>query len=167
VSIKDIRVWVLIGLPLLVAAFSAAIYPDQRAAISVVVVAVMSVGFIVAIAWRTLWSARRDRAIAALLRARRSAVRRPGDLEEMERAFGWQVYTVPEFNHRLRPILRSVLRSRLRWRRGIDIDLSPERSVEALPPRLSELVAPTRARSEDERVTTQDLVDLVGELERI
>lgn len=40
------------------------------------------------------------------LRTRPPTRARPADLEALERAFGWRTYSGPEYDHRVRPILR-------------------------------------------------------------
>ncbi len=48
------------------------------------------------------------------LLGRRPSRARPPDLEALERSLGWRSYSGPEYDHRVRPILRRVTLAKLR-----------------------------------------------------
>jgi hypothetical protein len=84
---------------------------------------------------------------------------RPADLESLERALGWKIYTDEEFAHRVAPLLYALARRRLEERAGVDLAREPERA-----PKLIRHYLLGRA---PERVGTADLTAIVNEIEGI
>ncbi|MEA2499205.1 MAG: hypothetical protein QOH26_1610 [Actinomycetota bacterium] len=161
------QAFVLLGFPAVLAALGAALYPSQRANIVLGAIAVtLSVGLIYLL-WTIGWSTKGHRPLVSLLGARSARRERPSDLASFERMLGWQVYTAPEFNHRVRPVLRSILSARLRETRGIDPD-DPHARVPSLPEPLAALL-PARSADVDpeSKIRTEDLLVLVTRLEEL
>ena len=164
---KRLRALALPGVPIAVAGFSAALYPGQRPTILFVAVVVGLSALGIALLWWIAAATRGHGPLAGLFGMRSERRPRPADLSSLERMLGWQVYSEPEFNHRVRPVLRSILRARLLEERGLDPDTTPASSVEvpgALRPLLE--VHPSR-RDDAPPIRTRDLSVMVDELERL
>jgi hypothetical protein len=165
---KRTRVALLLGLPLFVALLAGALYPGQRVGIAVVVIAAtLTAGTVALLTW-IVWAAHGNAPLAKLLRPYRAGTTRPSDLASLERVLGWKVYTEAEFNHRVRPILRSILRARLTRSYAVDPDSAPDRALASVPNAIKHLVPSTPLPPREEgRVRTEDLVVMVKELERL
>jgi hypothetical protein len=157
----------MLGFPAFTAIGAAAIYPDQRRAIALGAIAFALVTVFIALFWWIGLATRGHQPLRALLGETPDLSRRPSDLRSFERIMGWQVYSDLEFNHRVRPVLRSVLRSRLLEDRGIDVDVVEPAEVGVAAP-LRRLVAiEPPAADGDARVRTSDLETMVAALEQI
>ena len=164
---KRTQAILLVALPTVILGFSALTFPEQRSNLALAAVVLGLTAVLVYLLWTVGWSTRGHRPLASLLAVRDRPADRPSDLAAFERMLGWQVYTAPEFNHRVRPLLRSILGARLRETRGIDID-DPNASPGALPEALLPLVAPRSADIDPEsKVRTADLLVLADRLEEL
>lgn len=76
------------------------------------------------------------------------SIERPADLQALERAFGWRVYSGAEYDHRIRPTLRRVTRSRL--------------GVSDVPQELSDLMSD---RPTSDSVRTAQIAATVSQIE--
>jgi hypothetical protein len=165
---KVARVGILLGLPVFVAFISGVMYPGRRVVIALVMVGIGLVSLLVALLWWIAWSARGSGPVTKLLRPYRARPSRPSDLAGFERTFGWKIYSEPEFNHRLRPVLRSIVRSRLRHSHAVDVDNSPQVALARVPAGLQTLIPdPPPAPDESVRIRTDDLMQIVSELEAL
>ena len=75
-------------------------------------------------------------------------VERPADLQALERAFGWRIYSGAEYDHRLRPVLKRAARSRL--------------GVSNPPPAIADLLSD---RPTSDSVRTAQIAGTVSEIE--
>ncbi|HEX2236713.1 MAG TPA: hypothetical protein VHK89_10595, partial [Actinomycetota bacterium] len=92
---------------------------------------------------------------------------RPPDLEALERTFGWGSYSRQDFDHRIRPVLVRLAASRLRETHGIDLERDPDAARDEVPGALRWLVEGGEPPARGPAVTTDDLVAVVDEIERI
>jgi hypothetical protein len=157
----------MLGFPAFSALVAAAIYPDQRRGIALGAIAFALVTVLVALLWWVGISTKGHRPLPALFGASPDRSRRPSDLSSLERMLGWQVYSEVEFNHRVRPVLRSILRSRLLERRGIDVDVAPPDDVGVPDPLRRLLAIQPPEGDENARIRTADLETMVAALERL
>jgi len=91
-------------------------------------------------------------------------------LESLARQLAAGRSTTLELHVYLRPLVTQIAGAQLARRHGVDLERTPDRGRALLGPRTWELVRPERQRPEErfERGwTTQELRELVGELERI
>jgi hypothetical protein len=100
--------------------------------------------------------------VERLLRMPSRSEYRPADLEQLERTLGWKAYSGPDFDYRVRPLLGTLIRHRLRDRHGIDVDADHHRAIEVAGSDLVELtVSQHVGRPTDRTMRTPDIQRLV------
>jgi hypothetical protein len=152
----------------LVAVPAAAVLPQWRATIAVgAALALLAAASVGLGAWLARARAATPSPFASVARSSARRTDRPPDLEVLERTLGWGSYSRRDFDHRIRPLLVRLVAFKLQETRGIDLDRDPAAARAALPGSLRWLVEggdpPARGRA----VTTDDLVGMVDEIERI
>jgi len=119
----------------------------------------------------TAWAAsRRARSSMPFEHTRRVAParpERPPDLEALERTLSWRRYSSRDFDHRVRPLLRRLVRYKLLAARGIDLDAHPDAARALLPPRLTWATEDGPAGEPDEVVTTARIARLLDDIEAL
>lgn len=91
---------------------------------------------------------------------------RPRDLLKLERSAGWSVYSIVDFDLRVRPVLNRIIRHRLHERRHVDVEASPDEAVTILGDRLGWIVSGDRPPV-DRLVSSSDLEGFVTEIEAL
>jgi hypothetical protein len=162
---KRVQLFIAWAFPVALFGLAVWIYPKQRVSIVVAGIALAGVIAALTLLWKVAWAARGNRSLASLLRPRPRREPRPDDLERLERIFGWKVYSGGDFDFRVKPVLRSILRARLLEKQNIDVDDSPERARAAISPALAPLLSD--GLDENERFETKDLEAMVRDMEAI
>jgi len=101
-----------------------------------------------------VWSGLQIRGLAArggspyaqILRTPGSRPTRPADLVRCERAFGRKVYTPGDFDHSVRPLLRTLIRHRLASG-GVSVDRHKQAGADVLDDELKGLIGPAPAET--------------------
>jgi hypothetical protein len=97
------------------------------------------------------------------MRPVRSARPRPEDLKRAERVFGWKRYSPEDFEHRIGPQLRRLIRVGVLARRGSDVTRDPT-AAESLPRSLRAIVD---GPAPEEPFDTRRLELIVTEIEEL
>jgi hypothetical protein len=97
---------------------------------------------------------------------RPESIRRPSDLEQLERLTVTGRATAAEVHLRLRPVLREIALTRL-GQRGVQLDRSPDSARDLLGDKLWELVRQDRPRPDDLRAPGMSLEELEAIVERL
>lgn len=91
---------------------------------------------------------------------------RPRDLAKLERSAGWSVYTIVDFDLRVRPVLDRIVRHRLQEHRHVNVDASPSEARRILGERLGWII--TGERPPVERlVRSNDIERFVSDIEAL
>jgi hypothetical protein len=153
---------------------AALLLPRWRPTVAAVAaLAAFAVGSVELLSFLGALRARKGSPFDRALRAAGAWPERPPDLERFERLLGWPSYGRREFDHLAAPLLRTLLRDRLLARRGIDLDLDPNRAREHLSPDVWAIAGldssprEPRGREPDEEVsaaTVSRLLDRIQEL---
>jgi hypothetical protein len=91
---------------------------------------------------------------------------RPADLERIERLSGWVAYSQVDFNHRLKPLIVSLIARRLQISRGIHLVEGDAPPPGLLSPQLTALIDPSGEEPESS-ITTADLHRALDEIEAL
>lgn len=93
----------------------------------------------------------------------------PEDLRRLERGLGWMTYEPGYFDFRVRPILRELIRHRVRERHGIDLEAEPEAAEGRVHRELLDLLSARKAEElyGNANIQTHDIARMVTRIEAL
>ena len=146
-----------------------AFFPGRRETVLLVwVIAMLAYGLLELNAWSR--GLVRERAgFDALLEDPPTERLAPEDLRRLERGLGWMTYEPSYFDFRVRPILRELIRHRVRERHGIDLEADPAAGIGRIDRELLDLASPRKAEDIYGRVNieTHDIARMVTRIEAL
>jgi hypothetical protein len=111
----------------------------------------------------------RRRVFEAALAPVQHSVRRPPDLERLERLLGWRNYSGRDFDQRLRPLLQRLITYKLRARHGVDAARDPAAARALLPENLEWVLDEPKAYDSrgDAVFSTAAISSMIDAIERL
>lgn len=93
----------------------------------------------------------------------------PDDLRRLERGLGWMTYEPSYFDFRVRPILRDLIRHRVRERLGIDLEADPGAASGRIERELLDLASDRKAHEiyGHANIETPDILRMVTRIEAL
>ena len=154
----------------LAAGIAVLVAPDEAGLVGHVWLAVvLAIALAVALGRLSHATPRRPSACDAAFARAPSEPARPASLARVEREVTLSTGTAFDVHYRLRPLLRG-LATGLLLRRGVDLERSPERARELLPPEVWDIVRPDRPPPENRTAPGLSLASIeraVDDLERL
>ena len=163
------KLWRAVAMSAIVVTFAYVVgqlIPGHRAAVVAIAVLLLFAGGLLTLTGSLVGMRERRSRFDRLLEDSAPAPARPRDLLRLERSAGWSVYSIVDFDLRVRPVLDRIIRHRLQEHRHLDVESSPDQARQILGDRLGWIV--TGERPPVERlVRSSDIERFVTEIEAL
>lgn len=140
--------------------------PGHRATIVAIAVLLLFAGGLLTLTGSLVGMRERRSRFDRLLDEPVQAPGQPRDLLRLERSAGWSVYSIVDFDLRVRPVLDRIIRHRLHEHRHVDVEASPDEARRILGDRLGWIVDGERPPVE-RLVRSSDIERFVTEIEAL
>lgn len=140
--------------------------PGHRATVVAIAVLLLFAGGLLTLTGSLVGMRERRSRFERLLEDPAPAPARPRDLLRLECSAGWSVYSIVDFDLRVRPVLDRIIRHRLQEHRHMDVESSPDQARQILGDHLGWIVTGEHPPV-DRLVRSSDIERFVTEIEAL